>query len=206
MTAAVLAVAGLAWGCGASEDAAAPRPSGTAPGGDQQVETRPEAGGLGDIFAPKAVGWVRPGPSKCVGPAKRPHGYFLYFTCARDGHHWVYVTPARKLAVESATPTDALALLLAGPDAEEKRAGFISVFSSDSANVPFTVTVDGRRALAIVDLDKSIFDRPILTEPTSPDLNMFISQIVVTVGQFPEINGVAIQVGGKPLCTSIELC
>jgi hypothetical protein len=33
---------------------------------------------------------------------------------------------------------------------------------------------------------------------------VFSSQIVVTVGQFPCIDWVAIRVGGKPLCKSIQ--
>lgn len=144
--------------------------------------------------------------SSCVNrlPQKlrpRPQGgrRFIYFSCVTTGSAPL-AAAARTLRNERSIE-EVLKLLFEGPTAAERRAGYRATFGAGTAHLPFTVRVDKRYRLAIIDLDRRFLEVEFLFVPTQD-----VAQIVSTAGQFPGIEWVAILIGGQPLCKALREC
>ena len=158
------------------------------------------------------VATFQPGhPSACGLPAVPPPAdadtmVRVFFACQPPQGPGISAVPVRQVPVPPGEdPKDtALRALLAGEAPEEAQAGVGSSFGPASQNVPFDIDVlDG--GLAVVNFDPAIMDvykqgRHIFVS------NAEVDQIVLGLGQFPDVKRVAILVGGQHLCKVIKLC
>lgn len=118
--------------------------------------------------------------------------------------------PARHVPVPPGTsPKDAaLHALLAGPTSLERQVGYLATFGPESQAITFDIEVlDG--GLTVVNFDPAILNVVV----SSPDrrTHVFVAnedayQIVATLGQFPDVQRVAILVGGQLLCKVLDVC
>lgn len=127
-----------------------------------------------------------------------PGQRYLYFSCLPPTGPLVAAAAARRLT-DRDTSGRALRLLLRGPSRRERAAGFVSNFGPRTAHLRATVTV--HRGLAVVDLDPAIRRVPFMFVSVQD-----VAQITSTVGQFPRIRRVAITLGGRPLCSIVDVC
>ena len=134
----------------------------------------------------------------------------VFFTCVPNSGSDIGAVPARQVPV----PTDedpkrvALQALLAGTTQEEAQAGYYSIFGTDTKGIPFTLNVK-ENGLTVISFDSSI--KNIVRKSEGRRLGIFVSdvdttQIVTTLGQFPDVHRVAIFIGDQPLCKAIEAC
>jgi spore germination protein GerM len=130
-----------------------------------------------------------------------PGHRYVYFSCEPRKGPLVPAAAARELSPRDASPARALRILLRGPTAAERAAGFVSNFGRKTGNLRFRVTVDRRRGLAVVDLDPAIMRVDFVFVSVQD-----VAQITSTVGQFPPVRRVAILVGGRPLCEKVDIC
>lgn len=146
----------------------------------------PAACGLPQVEAPadpKASGRVFWGCTPTTGPV-------------------LSAVPARQIPVASGSDPKEAALraLLAGPTDDERQAGYLSNFGAASQNVEFTIETPGD-GLVVVDFDAAIRDVEFIFVS-----NMDATQIVTTLGQFPEAERVTILIDGQLLCQVTEQC
>jgi hypothetical protein len=186
-------------GCMNGDDESTPSPPPLTSTEPEPPSDAPRTAFPGDTWNPRVVSACS---ARLPVPFEQGAGerYYLYFTCLRKRGPPTQAAAARELAEDEAAPKAALRLLLEGPTAAERRAGFYSPFDAKTKALPFSVAVDVD-GLAVVDLHRSIMDRP----------RAFISvtetaQITSTVGQFPDVKLVEIRVGGEPLCRVLGEC
>ena len=138
-------------------------------------------------------------PSRSASP---PSSVQVFFGCTPASGPVVGAVPARVVPVPSGGKPERVALeaLLAGPTAEESRAGYVSNFGANSRGVGFEVEVhdDG---MAVVN-----FDQAIRGQARAFVSNIDTRQVVATLGQFPNVKQVLILVEGEPLCKALGEC
>ncbi len=154
------------------------------------------------------VGVYQPGdPGACglpepAAPADLKTTVRVFFGCTPTTGPILAAVPARQVSVPSGADAQhaALRALLAGPTGEEQSKGYLSNFGAQSQDVAFDLAVldDGH---VVVDFDPAIRKVEFIFVS-----NMDATQIVATLGQFPEVKRVTILVGGQLLCQIVEEC
>lgn len=145
-------------------------------------------------------------PSRCGLTAPRsaspPSSVQLFFGCTPESGPVVAAVPARVVSVPAGTAAELVALrsLLAGPTAEERKAGYVSNFGEGSRGVGVEVEIrnDG---MAVVN-----FDQAIRAQARAFVSNLDARQVVATLGQFPRVERVLILIEGEPLCKALGEC
>lgn len=145
-------------------------------------------------------------PSRCglkaPGSASPPSSIRVFFGCNPQSGPVVPAVPARVVPVAAGGKPERAAIeaLLAGPTAQESRAGYVSNFGDASRGVEFEVEIrnDG---LAVINFDQAIRDRARAFVST-----LDARQVVATLGQFPGVQRVLILVEGEPLCRALGEC
>jgi spore germination protein GerM len=145
-------------------------------------------------------------PSRCglqaPGSANPPAAVLVFFGCTPKEGPVVGAVPARVLTVPAGAKPERVAVeaLLAGPNAGERQAGYVSNFGDASRGVEAQVEIRGN-GLAVINFDQAIRDRA----------RVFVSsldarQVVATLGQFPGVERVLILIEGEPLCRALGEC
>lgn len=145
-------------------------------------------------------------PSRCglkaPGSASPPTSVQVFFGCNPQSGPVVPAVPARVVPVAAGGKPERVAIeaLLAGPTAEEGRAGYVSNFGDASRGVEFEVEIRNN-GLAVINFDQAIRDRA-----RAFVSNLDARQVVATLGQFPGVERVLILVEGEPLCKALGEC
>lgn len=167
-------------------------------------DTGRNAGASREFTEALAVDVWKPGSAEACGlrgPAADGGNVVLFFACTPRTGPMLPAVPARRLTVGGGlgAKEGALAALLRGPTAEERRMGFLSNFGERSAGTSFTIRM--RADTAVVDLDRRIRDVPMMFVGRND-----VAQLVATLGQFGDVRQVVIRVGGEPLCRVLGEC
>lgn len=145
--------------------------------------------------------WPPGDPAACglSEPPPAPGSVVIYFGCRGRNGAALSAVPARRVRVPSgADPKEtALQRLLDGPTAEEARSGYVSTFGPSAAHVAFTLRVTS--GLATVDFDPAIRNVKFIFVS-----QMEVAQIVATLAQFPDVQRVAILIGGQAWCRVLQ--
>ena len=145
-------------------------------------------------------------PSRCglkaPGGASPPSSVQVFFGCNPQSGPVVPAVPARVVPVPAGGRPERAAIeaLLAGPTADESRAGYVSNFGNASRGVEFEVEVRNN-GLAVINFDQAIRDRA-----RAFVSNLDAHQVVATLGQLPGVQRVLILVEGEPLCKALGEC
>ena len=127
--------------------------------------------------------------------------FLVYFSCQAQRGPLIAAGAARPLGRTDASPERALRILFRGPTGAERKAGYVSNFGPARARLAFTVAIDRRHDLAVVDLDRRFLDVEFAFVSVQD-----VAQIVSTAGQFDRLEWVAILVDGRPLCKALSEC
>lgn len=123
----------------------------------------------------------------------------VFFVCQpRHGPVDVAAT-VRRVGSSGDPQRAAMALLLAGPTAQERKAGFRTQLGGPKDGVTFDLT--RRKSSVKVNLSRQALDLPALLVTPFPT-----RQIVSTMRQFESVRRVELYIAGKPLCSYDPEC
>ncbi len=183
------------------------------PAADQNAPVSPLVVPAGEEYALPTTQFVPDDPAACRLPAVAPSDNLqrqvqVFFSCTTATG--VRTVAARLVPVAAGEDPKhaAIRALLAGATTEEANAGYYSFFGADTSAIPFSVVMEAD-GLAIVSVDPAI--RTVVRDTGGSKIRAFVgdedtAQIVTTLGQFPDVQRVAVFIGTTPLCKAIEAC